>query len=123
MRQALVEFLADLLRVKVTFPFKEEDEPEEPAHLEYRIARVAKVSGEVYFYIDQYFRWRDDLSMLCSRSTHFDSEILLNGKPAQRIFRWERFPTKYNSMEEAVDDLNNNIRADDVIEESYFKAN
>jgi len=87
MRQALVELFASILGVKViiSYPETEEDDPE-PANLEYRIARETKVSGDVYFYVEQYFRKREDLRLLFPRSTHFDTEVMVNGRGASQTF-------------------------------------
>lgn len=124
MRKELVDFIASILDVDVIFP-PEKDECIEPNIRECRLAKETMYDGEVFWYVEEYFRSRKDCEMFAPFSIgelydKFHSRT--NGKLDDRVYFWARHPKRCNSMEEAIEYLNTKVKKKLPLEVSYVKV-
>jgi hypothetical protein len=124
MRQEIVKFVAGILNVEVTFPPKK-DIWVEPNNRECRLTKEAMHSGEVFWYVEEYFKSRKECEMFVPSASHAMYEKFkgrTNGKLDDRVYYWARHPKKCNSMEEAIEYLNNKIKKKVPLEVSHIKV-
>lgn len=124
MRQEIVEWVASILQVEVTFPPKK-GEWIEPKNRECRLTKEVMHSGEVFWYVEEYFKSRRECEIFVPSAAHDLSVkccIRTNGKLTERIWFWARHPKKCNSMEEAIEYINNKIKKKVPLEVSYVKV-
>lgn len=124
MRREIVEFVAGILHVEVSFPPKK-DVWVEPRDRECRLTKEAMHSGEVFWYVEEYFKSRKECEIFVPTAI---SDLMakcstrINGKLTERIYYWARHPKKCNSMEEAIEYLNNKIKKKVPLEVSHIKV-
>ncbi|AEC53121.1 hypothetical protein SCRM01_175 [Synechococcus phage S-CRM01] len=124
MRRKLVEFVASLLHVEVTFPPKKEAWVE-PKNRECRFAKEVMHSGEVFWYVEEYFKSRSECELNVPSVAHElyeKCQSRTNGKLDDRVWFWARHPKRCNSMEDAIEYLNNKIKKKVPLEVSYIKV-
>lgn len=124
MRREIVKFISSLLHVEVTFPPKK-DVWVEPKDRECRLVKEAMYNGEVFWYVEEYFKSRQDCeyAVPSSAGDMYDKcRTRTNGKLDDRIFYWARHPKKCNSMEDAIEYLNTTIKKKVPLEISYIKV-
>lgn len=85
----------------------------------YRVAREVWQDGTIHWYIEQYFNSRKTLITLFPQAIT-ENNTRVNGRLVDDISHWQRHPTDYGTMEEAIEDLNNNIRRCEVSEITYL---
>lgn len=127
MKKSLIQIIANILGVDVVFPPKSNSYEEycelqnKLEHEGFRFAREIRGDGTIHWYIEQYFsRYSELIALFPDAKNRRWSKC--NGKPHESISHWERLPTDYPSMEEAVVDLNDNIRKADVMEVTYYST-
>jgi hypothetical protein len=110
----------------VTFPPSEEEE-DLPEDLDYRIQRIVYYSGLVKWKIQRYICTEYNMKLLYYRHypnrepkyTYTPSTPGLQGwKLGSIVPQWLDIPGLYNSEEEAIEYLNENLRSCDIMEES-----
>mgnify|MGYP007061988063 CR=1 FL=1 len=124
MRREIAELVATLLHVEVSFPLKKE-EYVEPKNRECRLTKEVMHSGEVFWYVEEYFRSRNDceISVPSAAGEMYDKfRGRTNGKLDDRVWYWARHPKRCTSMEEAIEYINNKIKRKVPLEVSYIKV-
>jgi hypothetical protein len=126
-RKDLIQLIANVLGVDVVFPPKN-NSYEEYCELQdklkregFRFVREMRGDGTIHWYIEQYFSKYSKLIALFPNAIN-RKWTKTNGRPCENICHWERLPTDFPSMEEAVIDLNDNIRKADVMEVTYYST-
>lgn len=112
----LIKTMANLLGVQVTFP-EPQEERREPQDKDYRLTRQVWYDGTVHWVIEQFVSTHTTLRILFPNyptigMTH------VNGKPQPN--NWIPLPQKFSSEEEAIEYLNETLRAGEVMEESHY---
>lgn len=123
MRQEIVEWVASILHVEVTFPPKK-DVWIEPKDRECRLTKEVMHSGEVFWYVEEYFKSRKECELFVPSAVpemYEKFRTRTNGKLDDRVYYWARHPKRCNSMEEAIEYINNKIKKKVPLEVSYVK--
>lgn len=121
LRQNLIEFLAGILRVPISFPAVIPPEPE-PKAGDFRLAKVVKMDGTVFWHLEEYFTSRSKL-----QGKYYGGYEDWKIRPVKEgdrnwIKYWHRLKKKYGTMEEAIDDLNGRIRKNEELEVSFLSV-
>lgn len=102
--------------MEVKFPDIREDKPQ-PLDRDYRLSRKVLYNGTVHWQIEQY---------VCSQLTlkelfpgyPTDKMVHVNGKPVPRD--WIPLREDFGTEEEAIEFLNNTLRAREVMEVTHY---
>lgn len=124
MRQEIVEWVASFLHVEVTF-LPKKGEWIEPKNRECRLTKEVMHSGEVFWYVEEYFKSRKECEMFVPSATHdlyTKYQSRTSGKLDDRVWYWARHPKRCNSMEEVIEYINNKIKKKVPLEVSYVKV-
>lgn len=118
MRRTIVELVAGLLGVYVTFPADNSIEVEkEPKNRDYRLTRKVWFDGTVHWYIEQFI---SELSTLKELFPKHPTNKMMHVNGIARPYLWVTLPQEFGTEEEAIEYLNETLRSCEVMEESHF---
>jgi len=120
-RKFIVQLVAALLRVPVSFPQEtEEEEMPKPKNKDYRLARRVWYDGTVHWVIEQFVSSQLTLKALFP-GYPTESMMHINGKPVPN--NWIPLPQEFGSEEEAIEYLNETFRSCETMEVSHYYIN
>ena len=120
-RKIIVQLVAALLRVPVSFPqeTKEEERPE-PKNKDYRLSRRVWYDGTIHWRIEQFVS--SQLTLKALFPNYPTSGMMhINGKPVPND--WIPLPQEFGSEEEAIEYLNETLRSCETMEVSHYYIN
>lgn len=117
LKEQLVLAFAGILGVKVSVTKSPPEALPTPQNLDYRLCRTVKYDGRVEWQIEQYICSIQSLKELFPNYPT-NGMLHIGGVPSPTD--WIKLPTIYGSEEEAIQDLDQNIRKTKSLETSYI---
>lgn len=120
-RKFIVQLVAALLKVPVSFPQEtEEEERPKPRNKDYRLARSVWYDGTVHWRIEQFVSSQLTLKALFP-DYPTEKMVHINGRPIPKD--WIPLPQEFGSEEEAIEYLNETLRSCETMEVSHYYIN